>query len=49
VINGSRDCQLFCTGSHLYSPPFPNGVDLEDLIKVRSHDFHELQLSLAAR
>ncbi|MES2443388.1 MAG: error-prone DNA polymerase [Pseudomonadota bacterium] len=24
----------------LYSPPFPNGVDPEDLIKVRSHDFH---------
>ncbi|WP_342250973.1 error-prone DNA polymerase [Sphingomonas sp. OTU376] len=23
-----------------YSPPFPNGVDPEDLIKVRSHDFH---------
>jgi len=23
----------------LYSPPFPNGVDPEDLIKVRSHDF----------
>jgi error-prone DNA polymerase len=24
----------------LYSPPFPNGADPEDLIKVRSHDFH---------
>jgi error-prone DNA polymerase len=24
----------------LYSPPFPNGTDPEDLIKVRSHDFH---------
>ncbi|MBU0644931.1 MAG: hypothetical protein KKA78_17250 [Alphaproteobacteria bacterium] len=24
----------------LYSPPFPNGADTEDLIKVRSHDFH---------
>lgn len=24
----------------LYSPPFPNGVNPEDLIKVRSHDFH---------
>ncbi len=24
----------------LYSPPFANGVDPEDLIKVRSHDFH---------
>jgi error-prone DNA polymerase len=24
----------------LYSPPFPNGVDPEDLIKIRSHDFH---------
>jgi len=24
----------------LYSPPFPNGVDPEDMIKVRSHDFH---------
>lgn len=24
----------------LYSPPFPNGVDPENLIKVRSHDFH---------
>jgi error-prone DNA polymerase len=23
----------------LYSPPFPNGVDPEDLIKIRSHDF----------
>jgi error-prone DNA polymerase len=24
----------------LYSPPFPNGTDPEDMIKVRSHDFH---------
>lgn len=24
----------------LYSPPFPNGVDPEGMIKVRSHDFH---------
>ncbi|NML06792.1 error-prone DNA polymerase [Sphingomonas sp. G-3-2-10] len=24
----------------LYFPPFPNGADPEDLIKVRSHDFH---------
>ena len=24
----------------LHSPPFPNGVDSGDLIKVRSHDFH---------
>jgi error-prone DNA polymerase len=24
----------------LYSPPFLNGADPEDLIKVRSHDFH---------
>jgi error-prone DNA polymerase len=23
-----------------YSPPFPNGAEPEDLIKVRSHDFH---------
>lgn len=25
---------------NLYSPPFPNGADPEDFIKVRSHDFH---------
>lgn len=27
--------------SDLYSPPFPSGVDPEDLIKVLIHDFHQ--------